>query len=170
MKNPPTNKKTAQQNLRTPGYLFEEVSRRFGPFDVDVAADGDNALCLDYLDLESNALAQTWVGRCWCNPPYKDIMPWIYKAIQSITKERGCERVVMLLPARVGTEWYKWASMWGTIHRIVGRVRFERSNGEPMKNPFEDSILVVFEREINTKELLSRDKASKEAKSNAAES
>ena len=169
MKKPPTNKKTAQQDLRTPAYLFEEISRRYGPFDTDLAADEDNTLCTNYFDLKADALRQEWSGRCWCNPPYKNIMPWIYKAIHSVTKEESCERIVMLLPARVGTEWYKWASMWGTIHRVVGRVRFEK-NGQPMKNPFEDSIIVVFERELSMRELLRdsrRDKAYQEPGGNS---
>ena len=66
----------------------------------------------------------------------------------------------MLLPARVGTEWFKFASMWGVIHRVKGRIRFEK-DGEPMKSPFEDSIIVVFEREIDARQLL-RDARSKE--------
>ena len=169
-KKPPTNKKTARQDLTTPIYIFDEISKRYGPFDIDTAASEDNALCVDYYDTERNGLTSDWTGRCWCNPPYKNILPWVHKAIRSVMVEETCERAVMLLPARVGTEWYKFASMWGVIHRIKGRVKFEK-DGEPMKSPFEDSIVVVFEREINARQLLrdaSRNKPHQEPGSDSA--
>ena len=147
-----TNKKTARQDLCTPSYIFNEISRRYGPFDIDTAASEDNALCDQYYKEEMNGLTQECFGRCWCNPPYKKMLPWVHKAIRSVAVEATCDRVVMLLPARVGTEWYKFASMWGVIHRVQGRIKFEK-DGEPMKSPFEDSIIVVFEREINAKDL-----------------
>jgi len=169
-KRAPTNKKTARQDLTTPIYIFDEISKRYGPFDIDTAASEDNALCIDYYDVDRNGLTSAWTGKCWCNPPYKSILPWVHKAIRSVMVEETCERVVMLLPARVGTDWYKFADMWGVIHRIKGRIRFEKE-GEPMKSPFEDSIVVVFEREINARQLLrdaGRNKAHQEPGGNSA--
>lgn len=148
----PINKRKARQNLCTPRYLFEEINRRYGPFDVDVAADESNALCVKFFDENADGLTQDWVGNVWCNPPYKAILPWVYKAVKSTFVDKESDRVVMLLPARVGQEWWKYAQMYGVIHRLKGRVRFEH-NGETQRSPFEDSVLVVFEREIDVRKL-----------------
>jgi len=170
MKKPPTNKKTAAQDLRTPKYLYRELSRRFGPFHADLAASHDNHLCKTYYTEDNSALQDElgWEGSCFCNPPYNNILPWVAKAIRCVFHESAwdCERVTMLLPARVGTEWWRWAEMYGRIHRIEGRVRFEDENGVPKSNPFEYSVVVVFERDLNMRALLNAD-SNKNAGSNS---
>jgi len=88
----------------TPAKLFAELSRKYGPFDVDVCAVAENAKCPRYFSPEVDGLQQHWEGRCWCNPPYgKTIGQWICKAWKSSLEGAT---VVMLLPARVDTRWW----------------------------------------------------------------
>ena len=58
----------------TPGWLFDELSARFGPFTLDAAAQPDSAKCAAFFDLESDGLSQPWSGVVWCNPPYSDVI------------------------------------------------------------------------------------------------
>ncbi len=52
-----------------------------------------------------DGLLLPWEGRIFCNPPYSDLLAWTTKAVASIT-QGSAEIVVMILPARMGTEWF----------------------------------------------------------------
>ncbi|MGI2095514.1 phage N-6-adenine-methyltransferase [Shewanella glacialipiscicola] len=59
----------------TPEDLFWGINAVFGPFDIDLFTDGDNAHCARYYTAEDNALAQDWTaelngGKGFANPPY----------------------------------------------------------------------------------------------------
>ena len=66
--------------------------------------------------------------------------------------QRGhAERVVMLVPARVGQAWYhQTARPFGRVEPIVGRVQFVPPPGVDGRgtSAFEDSIVIIFERPI----------------------
>jgi phage N-6-adenine-methyltransferase len=114
-----TNDK-ARQAWRTPQDVFEEISSLYGPFDLDAAADAENAKCPDYIDERLDAMREPWIrpgvyhpdrGRIpseavWCNPPYRDPAPWIRRAHDQLQKG-NCKRVVLLLPAAVETHWFQ---------------------------------------------------------------
>ena len=88
----------------TPPWLFEELSREFGPFTLDVAATAENAKAPAYFTADVDGLAQDWHGVVWCNPPYgKFVTPaWLAKARNEVELGHAvC--VVCLVPARVGT-------------------------------------------------------------------
>lgn len=60
---------------RTPEDLFWGINAVFGPFDMDLFTDGDNAHCARYYTAEDNALVQNWTadlngGKGFANPPY----------------------------------------------------------------------------------------------------
>jgi len=86
--------------------LFARLDARFH-FTIDVAASPANAKCERYFTVRENGLAQPWHGeRVWCNPPYSDIEPWVYKAWRSMAEP--AELVVMLLPAnRTEQGWWQ---------------------------------------------------------------
>lgn len=132
------------QDWRTPMSLFRELEKRFGRggFTLDAAASADNTLCGRYFDEAANALQRPWAGRVFCNPPYRHILPWVVKASDEVADGRA-EVVVMLLPARMGALWFDTAERLGRIHRIRGRVAFER--GGARSAPFEASVVVVLE-------------------------
>lgn len=122
---------------RTLPELFDPLHARHR-FTVDVAASKDNAIlpryfarpgtpprCMWAADGECGSrgcercphggsgpagidgLAQSWRGeRVWCNPPFSRPDLWVRKAWSEM--RRGCELVVMLLPAnRCEQKWWQ---------------------------------------------------------------
>mgnify|MGYP001573811772 CR=1 FL=1 len=68
---------------RTPAWLYDWLNRRYGPFDIDLAADETNAKCAKFITKETDSLTQDWpaLGRNgFCNPPYSHLPPWVAKA------------------------------------------------------------------------------------------
>ena len=141
------NKNNSEVDFWTPRDLFHNLELRYGPFDMDVAASAENALCLEYIDKEQNALCDSveWGVRSWCNPPYDDIGPWVSKAIRH-TREFKDVVVVMLLPARTCTKWFQLA--WENAEQVEfihGRVNFggphiiEGASGAP----FPSIVMVI---------------------------
>ena len=81
----------------TPADLFAVLDREFR-FDLDACALPHNAKCARYYTPDDNALAQTWQGTVFINPPYgKEVGSWIRKAYES--SQRGAT-VVCVVPAR----------------------------------------------------------------------
>lgn len=144
----------------TPQALFDQLSKQYGPFDLDVCASHENAKCPLYLTLEgefavhgatgepikysgTTGLEASWstVPRAWMNPPYgREIGKWVKKAYEESRK--GC-LVVALLPARTDTRWfheciYNQASV--SYSFIRGRLKFGDSRNSA---PF-PSMVVVF--------------------------
>lgn len=54
----------------TPPALFSKLNQEFG-FQLDAAANANNALCGKFYDANCDALKQPWTGIVWCNPPYQ---------------------------------------------------------------------------------------------------
>lgn len=143
-----------KQSWRTPPALFQELEARYargGRFDLDAAADPVNALCENYYTAEDNSLNKTWEGSVFCNPPYKDLEPWVVKA-QTEVELGNAAVVVLLLPARTGQQWFQTAIAGGEVKFIRGRVRFDPPHPDaPIGSPTEDSIVVIFESPIYAK-------------------
>jgi phage N-6-adenine-methyltransferase len=125
---------------RTPADLLAECMElaRVAGFDLDVAANNDNAVAPTWYTLNDDGLEGVWSGRVWCNPPYSDIRPWVEKACRSA---RRCDVIAMLLPAnRTEQAWWQdlieptrdgsqFRSGWGCqtrVHFLRGRRRFDR--------------------------------------------
>ena len=105
------------------------------PESVYAALDAEFSFTLDPCDPSSfNGLTESWVGqRVYCNPPYKQIGPWLAKA-------REAALSVYLLPARTGTEWWhRHALTANEIRFIRGRLRF---GGSENSAPFDSCVLV----------------------------
>ena len=98
----------------TPQDFFDEMTRRFGPFTLDVAAAPHNAKCEQYYTRAEDGLlqpwhtgAQEWGEIVWCNPPYSDMAAWIKKAWNEWDSGR-VRRIVMLAPAnRTEQAWWQ---------------------------------------------------------------
>lgn len=67
-------------------------------FDLDVAACAESHWAERFFTKADNGLDRTWVGRCWCNPPYSDLAPWVTKAWLEVL-EGQASVVAMLIPA-----------------------------------------------------------------------
>jgi phage N-6-adenine-methyltransferase len=98
------------QDFATPREFIAAVERRFGPIRWDLAAHAGNFVVPNYYGPGSphgeDALAQDWArhgGVLWLNPPFARIDPWAEKAAAEGAKGA---RVVMLMPAAVGSNWF----------------------------------------------------------------
>ncbi|TXH09753.1 MAG: phage N-6-adenine-methyltransferase [Spirochaetes bacterium] len=141
----------ASDRYETPPYVFEAISRAFGPFTLDVCATAKTKKCAEYFgpDKGDDALALAWYGRCWCNPPYSDPMPWVAKAMIS---SRAGAVVVMLLPGDTSTAWYQlmYKSPDVILFHPAGRVRF-LLDGVEQGSPKFGSVVAVFHPPISLK-------------------
>lgn len=96
----------SRQDYETPLEFLDAVEKRFGAIRHDLAASAENAVCADYFDEHRSAFDHDWRalhGVLWCNPPFRDIAPWVEKAA---AEAHPRARVLILVPASIGTEWY----------------------------------------------------------------
>lgn len=108
---------------RTPPELFNVIANTFGSFDLDAAATDGNSLCVRHLD---DAFIEKWDAvNVWCNPPYGkgQASKWISRAKNQI-ESGNCFSVVMLLPARPGTKWWREHVLNESHYFITSRVKF----------------------------------------------
>jgi phage N-6-adenine-methyltransferase len=154
--------RAVSDNWRTPLWVWERATKRFGPFTLDAAADEDNHLCASWLGpggLFEDALACEWfVGwtarddRVWCNPPYSRGMvdKFLAKAWKEV-RVGNCRSVTLLLPSDTSTVWwhqYIWDEQRNDTRQGVildllpQRVRFLRPDGTRAGTPPFGSALV----------------------------
>jgi phage N-6-adenine-methyltransferase len=128
---------SATDDWATPQDFFDRMNSRFGPFELDVCADNENAKCPHYFTAEDNGLAQQWEGRCWMNPPYgRTIRHWMRKAYES---SLAGATVVCLVPARTDTAWWHDFAARGKVEFIRGRLKF---GGHKNSAPFPSAIVI----------------------------
>ena len=73
------------------------------------------------------------------NPPYgRQIINWIKKAYEE-SREKYCDVVVCLLPARTDTKWFHEYCLKGEIRFIRGRLYFSNAGRAPFP-----SMIVIF--------------------------
>lgn len=84
------------------------VPRGRGFFGIDVCADDSNRKAADWLTEEHDGLANDWRniqnGPAWCNPPFKDVAPWLRKARHEA--ETNGVLSCVLTHMDHSTEWY----------------------------------------------------------------
>jgi phage N-6-adenine-methyltransferase len=135
------------QAWRTPKHIHEALANDFGQFDLDAAADLDNAIAGAFLSEAANALTLTtrWEADCvWCNPPYKKILPWVERARLAVSRTEA-KRVVMLLPAQVSSKWFTVAVTHGEVQTYQGRICFDLPPGMPnARRPAIANLVVIF--------------------------
>ena len=142
--------------------MFERASRRYGPFDIDAAADASNHLCVWWYGPGSpiieDALAGPWApsswwgdhaARVWCNPPYSMTAAFVAKA--AAEAEAGRAQTTLLLPSTTDVRWWHrhvWADLGprpGVLVEFLSpRVRFLRPDGTVAGSPNFGSVLVSF--------------------------
>lgn len=114
-----------KDHWETPKQVFEEISRAFGGFDLDVAASDENHLCDRYFTAETNALAQDWTTSkmWWCNPPFSLKEEFLAKAVEQL--EKG-NQGIMLLPSSQEAEWFRKYITHPKRPRVTwpGRIQF----------------------------------------------
>ena len=138
------NRGGSKQNYGTPPEFIEAVVKRFGPLNVDLAAEAGNAICEHYFTKEDDSLAQDWnlqIGRLWLNPPYENIGKWAKKCLDSR------KQILMLIPASVGSNYFR-DYIFGhcEVYFLNGRITF---NGCTQPYP-KDCMLCVYGGSIKT--------------------
>jgi phage N-6-adenine-methyltransferase len=123
-------------NWSTPQDFFDKLNAMFD-FQLDVAANADNAKCKKFFTKEDNGLIQEWSNRNWMNPPYgRAIGEWVKKADAEAKKRK---LTVALLPARTDTKWFQdYCQKWHYVF-VRGRVKFGGGNSAPFP-----SVVVYF--------------------------
>ena len=144
------NSKTPEaerDSWRTPPWLFAWLDERF-EFDVDLAADDDNALCGMHYTQETDGLSQPWyvpgiAHRGFLNPPYSDIDPWVEKLI--VEKAAGF-LTVMICPSPNGEDRFAQVFRHATeIIDIVGRIAFLKPDGTPVSGNTRGTSVYIFD-------------------------
>ena len=137
----------------TPPHIMEEIAALYpGGFDLDACARDITAKAPNYFTLADNAMAQSWYGRVWMNPPYSDPATWLEKATAEVANGNA-EIVVALLPAATDTVWWH-TYIWDdkndcprpgvTVKLRKGRIKFLGWNGRPKGTPKSGSAYVTF--------------------------
>jgi site-specific DNA-methyltransferase (adenine-specific) len=141
---------SADENWGTPQSFFDDLNREFN-FSLDAAASAVNHKCKRYYTKDDDALTRPWSGRVFCNPPYSAKMTPAF--MRKATEERNnCEVIVMLVPSRTSTQWWR-ETVWdgegahtGVTVRFPPRIKNDKRN-HPSKSerrwPF-PCALVIF--------------------------
>jgi DNA N-6-adenine-methyltransferase Dam len=107
----------------TPLYILNAL----GSFDLDPCAPVVRpwSIAARHFTIEDDGLAQRWVGRVWCNPPFGSI------AAEWMRKMRDHGNGIALLPARTETRMF-YESVWGHAAAVCflrGRPHFHYVDG-----------------------------------------
>lgn len=124
-----------RQNWGTPHGLFRALDLEYH-FDLDGAADGDNALLPD-ASLPGQPVP--WDGRrVFCNPPWSAIPPFIEQAPRAAL-------AVLLVPARTNARWFHRALDLGArVRFFLGRPSFRHADAHKGHNSPIDCVLLIF--------------------------
>jgi len=144
----------SKQDHATPPVLCGAIQRRFGcQFDLDLAANPDNAKCARFFSPADNSLAQDWLATleaetpehsfwredslaAWLNPPFRGIDPWMEKCREESAK--GC-MIVSLTLASLGTSWYRKHVEGNALSLVLRR----RVTFLGQKDPFPKELMVT---------------------------
>jgi phage N-6-adenine-methyltransferase len=152
---------SADENWGTPQAFFDALDEEF-QFSLDAAASASNHKCECYYTKEEDGLIQRWSGRIFCNPPYGNMTAAF---MRKATAERdNCEVIVMLVPARTSTQWWRdtvWdgeSAKTGITVRFPPRLQNDKRN-HPSKSekrwPF-PCALVIFRPDVAGKKRQNR--------------
>ena len=134
-------KDRTKQDYGTPRSFISAAQKRFGRIAWDLCATESNKVCESYFSPEQDSLQQDWSvldGVLWLNPPYSDIRPWASKASTSI---RQNNTILMLVPAMVGSQWFRFYVLkYAQIYILSPRISFVGTNGTDQR----DYMLAVY--------------------------
>lgn len=103
--NPALNS-SKKMDYGTPDDVYDWLDRQFA-FTIDLAAVASNTKHPRFYSPKDNSLSQSWEGESgFLNPPYgREVPQWLDKSRDEAMLNRAL--VVMLIPARVDTDWWK---------------------------------------------------------------
>ncbi len=139
------------ENWQTPKVIYDKLNAAAGGFLLDAAAEASNALAPNYYGpgspLAEDALGvPLWLSPAFCNPPYLKGKRWDAWMEKFVEQGKLGVKVVTILPAKVGTEW--WSKYVVDAHAdimfFVGRLPFTQPGMEKPSQPNHDSALVIY--------------------------
>lgn len=102
------NRGKSKQVVATPPRFVRAVEYKLKErFTWDLAATHENFKAPNYFSKGENSFLQKWhklKGLLWLNPEYDDIESW---AAKSFIESCQGARIVMLVPASVGSNWFR---------------------------------------------------------------
>lgn len=86
--------------------LIAYMEERYGPYDLDAAADESNTVCAKFYNEKTDCLKRWWGKNkhVWLNPPYSFPDPFILKAIEQMEHDN---QIDILLPGDNSTAWFR---------------------------------------------------------------
>ena len=136
----------SKQDYVTPRKLIGIIAHLFGvSFEIDLAADVENARCDRFFSKEDNSLSKCWEpelqgGVGWLNPPFRGIDPWMGKCkkeSENNVNQQGA-RIISLTLASLGTRWYQ-DHVEGNALSLILR---DRVTFEGQKDPFPKELMI----------------------------
>lgn len=144
-------KNPQHKDWETPPDFFKKLDHKWD-FNLDVAANHENALCENYCTREgsfstitgraemfdnADGLNKDWTDwRVFCNPPYDaSLKDWVSKALRY-----EAEVAVMLLPPSVDTKWFH--KLWDELDIPIG-ISIDDYSGK-WNGVWSDSLSILF--------------------------
>jgi phage N-6-adenine-methyltransferase len=127
----------ASDDWLTPPYILEAL----GPFDLDPCASmrQTRQTARHQFTQENNGLKQEWKGRVWCNPPYRDLEPWLRRMANH---GNGIALTYARTETRAFEQW-----VWPCADAMLfffGRIAFFRPGKHEAKAGPGPSVLVAY--------------------------
>lgn len=159
---PTINRGKGNNNAATPWKFIGAVVEKFGKLKYDLACTRANSKAQFgiYHDEGLDALTMPWAvmksdegdGKGWyqpllyLNPPFTNITPWARKCAEEV--QLGA-RILLLVPASVGANWFEqWVWPYADVYS-VGRMVFDNcydKEGQLITTPYiKDLILCHFD-------------------------
>lgn len=114
-----------EDEYETPAWLYSQLCIKWGVYPkLDVCATLQNRKCLEYFDLNQNALEQEWTKDAWMNDPHSLHAEFAEKAYQQWQKHNIS--IMAIFPANCcrTSYWHKYIEGHAEYHAIEGSIRF----------------------------------------------
>ena len=144
---------TEKDLWQTPKEIFSALDKEFD-FDLDVCANKDNHLCIDYYTEETSALILEWNyfyrgATCFLNPPYSQTALFMERAAQQ-AKQHNIT-VVSLVNSNTDVKWFSDAvSTANEVRLLTGRVAFIKPDGGKSKGNTKGQCLIIWRGKCET--------------------
>jgi len=96
-----------------------------------------------------DGLTIPWHGLVWLNPPYgREIQQWIRKLISEYTRG-NCQGALVLVPARLDTQWFRLLSHHMTgFYMFHRRLTFATPHATRAPAPFPSALVALYRHRI----------------------
>lgn len=134
----------SDQNRRTPPWLFKYLQEFLGVrFQLDAAANRENALCRLFYDETKNGLALPWKNPTFNNPPFRYFGDWAQKAYLEAAEKSIL--VCQIGPVGCSQSWFQEFARKGTVLVPDERISFfDSATGMPTRGADRDSHIFVY--------------------------